>query len=249
MSNIVNKVKEAVSGHKHHDTTTTGTHGNTTADPNFYSNSSSTNTGPHSSNVANKADPRVDSDRDGSYTVGGGNTYGAGATGMGTTGMNTTYDNTTGTGMTGTTGGHGPHGSNLANKIDPRVDSTTGMTNTGMGNTGMGTTGMGTTGSGFTHSTNAGPHNSSMANKMDPRVDSDRDGSYTAGGGNTYGAGSTGYGSTGYGNTTGTGAGMTGNTHHNKNTAGPHTSDLANKLDPRVDSDLDGSKTIGGPKY
>jgi hypothetical protein len=32
------------------------------------------------------------------------------------------------------------------------------------------------------------------------------------------------------------------------NTAGPHKSDLLNKLDPRVDSDLDGSKTIGGKK-
>jgi hypothetical protein len=32
------------------------------------------------------------------------------------------------------------------------------------------------------------------------------------------------------------------------NTAGPHKSDLLNKLDPRVDSDLDGSKTYGGDK-
>lgn len=30
------------------------------------------------------------------------------------------------------------------------------------------------------------------------------------------------------------------------NTAGPHSSHLANKLDPRVDSDQDGSKTVGG---
>jgi hypothetical protein len=235
MSNIVNKVKEAVTGHKHTehtDTTNTGTHSNTTADPVFYS--SNTTAGPHNSNIANKVDPRVDSDRDGSRTVGG-NTYGTGTTGMGTTG----YD-TTNTGMTGTTGGHGPHNSKMANKIDPRVDSTTGMMNTGSGTTGMGTTGMGTTGSGFTHSTNAGPHNSSMANKMDPRVDSDRDGSYTVGGNNTYGSGATGYGTTG--------TGMTGSTH-NKTTVGPHKSDMANKLDPRVDSDLDGSKTIGGPKY
>lgn len=27
-----------------------------------------------------------------------------------------------------------------------------------------------------------------------------------------------------------------------------HNSDMANKLDPRVDADLDGSKTIGGNK-
>lgn len=44
MSNIVHKVKEAVTGH--HDKP-----------------SHSTNAGPHDSNVANKADPRVDSDR------------------------------------------------------------------------------------------------------------------------------------------------------------------------------------------
>ncbi|KAK1975742.1 hypothetical protein LZ30DRAFT_604962, partial [Colletotrichum cereale] len=32
------------------------------------------------------------------------------------------------------------------------------------------------------------------------------------------------------------------------NTAGPHKSDALNKVDPRVDSDLDGSKTVGGNK-
>ncbi|KAI9655730.1 MAG: hypothetical protein M1821_005165 [Bathelium mastoideum] len=32
------------------------------------------------------------------------------------------------------------------------------------------------------------------------------------------------------------------------NTAGPHKSDLLNKLDPRVDSDRDASKTVGGDK-
>ncbi|KAK2054084.1 hypothetical protein LY76DRAFT_492594, partial [Colletotrichum caudatum] len=32
------------------------------------------------------------------------------------------------------------------------------------------------------------------------------------------------------------------------NTAGPHKSDAMNKADPRVDSDLDGSKTVGGNK-
>lgn len=32
------------------------------------------------------------------------------------------------------------------------------------------------------------------------------------------------------------------------NTAGPHKSDMMNKMDPRVDSDLDNSKTIGGDK-
>jgi len=31
-----------------------------------------------------------------------------------------------------------------------------------------------------------------------------------------------------------------------RTTAGPHSSNLENKLDPRVDSDLDGSRGLGG---
>lgn len=48
-------------------------------------------------------------------------------------------------------------------------------------------------------------------------------------------------------NTTGTELGSTQNTGISSatTTAGPHTSDLANKADPRVDSDLDGSRTVG----
>ncbi|KAL9002538.1 MAG: hypothetical protein Q9188_004536 [Gyalolechia gomerana] len=46
--------------------------------------------------------------------------------------------------------------------------------------------------------------------------------------------------STGIGNT---GSGLTG--HHGKTTAGPHSSNMENKLDPRVDSDLDGSRNMG----
>lgn len=45
MSSIINKVKEAVTHDKHEK------------------HSHSTNAGPHDSNIANKADPRVDSDR------------------------------------------------------------------------------------------------------------------------------------------------------------------------------------------
>ncbi|KAF3934409.1 hypothetical protein ABW19_dt0203284 [Dactylella cylindrospora] len=233
MSNLINKVKDAVTGHKDRDTT--GTQSTTSSsNPNYYDESGSTNAGPHDTNVANKLDPRVDSDRDGSRTVGTGNTYGSN-TGTGTT------MGTTGQGYTST--GYGPHDSSLANKMDPRVDSTTGATNTRtMGNTGTtGMTGMtGMTGSGYNQSTNYGPHDSNLANKLDPRVDSDRDGSRTAG--TTYG--------TGMGSTTGNQGTMSGMTGQSKTTAGPHNSDLANKLDPRVDSDLDGSRTVGsGPKY
>ncbi|KAL9593543.1 MAG: hypothetical protein Q9179_005832, partial [Wetmoreana sp. 5 TL-2023] len=40
-----------------------------------------------------------------------------------------------------------------------------------------------------------------------------------------------------------TGSGMT--DHRGHNTAGPHSSNLGNKMDPRVDSDLDGSRNMG----
>ena len=59
---------------------------------------SSTTSGPHSSNLENKVDPRVDSDRDGSRNMG--------ATGAGTGG----YGSNTGSGTTGGYGS-GPAGS------------------------------------------------------------------------------------------------------------------------------------------
>ena len=44
------------------------------------------------------------------------------------------------------------------------------------------------------------------------------------------------------------GSGAMGSTGPGQNTAGPHKSDMMNKADPRVDSDLDNSKTVGGDK-
>ncbi|KAJ4346134.1 hypothetical protein N0V95_005687 [Ascochyta clinopodiicola] len=232
-------------------------------------------TGPHDSHLANKADPRVDSDRYGAA----GNTTGAGgygSTGSGLTGSHGTH---TGSGLTGGaphtgthTGSHigsdptGPHNTHLANQADPRVDSdrygaagnTTGAG--GYGSTGSGLTGHNTTGSGLTgsHGTHTGagygstgsgltgnqgysdptgPHDSHLGNKADPRVDSDRYG----GQGNTYGT-TQGSGLTGTNH-----PGQVGNSKANE-TAGPHGSNLLNKLDPRVDSDLDGSKKVGGDR-
>lgn len=92
----------------------------------------------------------------------------------------------------------------------------------------------------------AGPHKYNMMNKADPRVDSDLDNTQNVGSTNTKGpAGHT-----------GTAAGSTGRTTWEDHTttgpapktAGPHKSDMLNKLDPRVDSNLDGSKTVGGNK-
>lgn len=83
-----------------------------------------------------------------------------------------------------------------------------------------------------TRSTNAGPHDSNMANKVDPRIDSDMDNRARHQHMGTTGApaGSS-YASTGAGQTQGS--------------VGPHKSNVLNKLDPRVDSDLDGSRTVG----
>ncbi|CRK27873.1 hypothetical protein BN1708_014975 [Verticillium longisporum] len=297
MSGLINKIKDAVHSDKHdkHDSThtgsdayTTGTHG-TTGNPGIHHNTdttgthstgthgtstygnTSTNAGPHDSNLANKADPRVDSDRDHRGTAGGvtGSTGTHGSTGLGSSGYGNTSTNA------------GPHDSNIANKLDPRVDSdrdnrgtaggVTGSTgtygsSTTHGTTGThGSTGLGSSGYGNT-STNAGPHDSNLANKADPRVDSDRDHRGTTGTGygssttgtygssttgastGTYGSSTTGSGGIGSG-ATGVGAGATGlgssgygNTSTN---TGPHDSNLANKADPRVDSDRDYRGTTG----
>jgi hypothetical protein len=146
------------------------------------------------------------------------------------------------TGTTGTTigtaeGVAGPHSSRLANALDPRVDSD--MDGPRRVGTTVGTTGV--TGGNYNTGTTtgavegvAGPHSSRLANALDPRVDSDMDGSRRVG--TTTGT----TGTTGT-YTTGTTGGLSNSTN-----AGPHNSNLANKLDPRVDSDLDGRGNRNG---
>ncbi|KAL8917362.1 MAG: hypothetical protein Q9208_007979 [Pyrenodesmia sp. 3 TL-2023] len=217
----------------------------------------STTTGPHSSSMANKADPRVDSDRDGSGF--GRDTTGSGLTGSGThgssgldrttggsglTGSNTTgsgygssdYDRTTGgSGLTGSTTS-GPHSSSMANKADPRVDSDRDGrrgVETGSGTTGSGMTGSGITGHhghhGDTDIIHGGEHHTETANRLDPHVSGGRGPleHATVEGGSGLGGSSSG----GYGSSTG-------------NTSGPHSSSMANKADPRVDSDRDGRRGL-----
>ncbi|KAJ9422048.1 hypothetical protein FOXG_05414 [Fusarium oxysporum f. sp. lycopersici 4287] len=212
--------------------------------------------GPHSSRAANAADPRVDSDLDSSRRTGATGSHGlSGTTGTtgGLTGGSNYSENMPGhtTGGLGHTGGMGrsenlpegsvgPHSSRVANAADPRVDSDLDSSRRtgGIGATG----GMGgntydhtTTGTSGFSSHGAGAHGPT--------------GTHTSGLGGT---GSTGtYGSTG----TGTGAGLGGagsgygtGPGPAPNTAGPHKSDALNKADPRVDSDLDGSKTVGKEK-
>ena len=228
----------------------------------------STTAGPHSSNLANKADPRVDSDLDGSRNMG--------ATGLGSgtgSSVGTTHqghlgrDATVGAGAVSATG--------LAER-EFRGDS--GITSSGV-----------PTGAGYgpeswehDHSRHGhqfegdpcgpeahvpgphftkGPHATDTANLLDPHVASSVvPPSSTSGSGTTPSTTGTGVGSTGTGSShlgrdtalaggvgaAGVGAyeagrGSSDNTVTSgglaPNTAGPHKSDLLNKLDPRVDSD------------
>ena len=202
-------------------TGTTGTHGT-------HGTHGTSGQGPHSSGLANKADPRVDSDRDGSR--------GLGAT----------------TGGVGNTHNAGPQYTGSTRRDEGLVGSGVDTTGRGSGLTGSDTRdiGLGGNRSGYdsgvtgTHGTHGtGPHSSGLVNKADPRVDSDRDGSRGLGATGTtggYGSGTTGSGLTGdrSGYDTGVTGGSTGG-------HGPHSSGLANKADPRVDSDLDGSRNHG----
>lgn len=234
MSGIINKIKEAVhSDNSAHHGAPEGT------------------AGPHNSRVANAADPRVDSDMDGSHRKVAGHgehgshaAYGGGhpeaytlggnhipATGSNTTGTHAgthsgTHNTYGSSGTHGTSeGAYGPHSSRAANALDPRVDSD---------RDGSRTAG---TGAGYnTHGTSEGaygPHGSRAANALDPRVDSDRDGSRIAG--------NTGYNT----HSTGTTLGSSGTHGTSEGAYGPHSSRAANALDPRVDSDRDDSRTAG----
>merc|ERR1712232_982589 len=238
-SHLGNKVDPRV------DSSTVGGYGNTTGQSTGLTgtgghssgltgnNYGSDPTGPHNAHLANKADPRVDSDRIGGH----GNTASAGgynSSGLTGTGHNTGHSTgLTGTGTSHNTAGNygsdptGPHDSKLANKLDPRVDSTTVGPHGNQAGARTGTYGSDPT----------GPHDSHFGNKADPRVDSSRTGGY----GNTTSTG--GYGSAGPG-----GSGITSGPGPAPDTAGPHKSNMLNKVDPRVDSDLNGSKTFGGNK-
>ncbi|KAK2043403.1 hypothetical protein LZ31DRAFT_566540 [Colletotrichum somersetense] len=178
--------------------------------------------GPHGNRTLNKADPRVDSDRDH-----------RGAPGSGLTGSNAAHGHTSGSGLTGNNTTHGSHG-----------------TTTGSGVTGGNGPYSSNTATGYDDPDGLhGPHGGRAANKLDPRVDSDRDhrGAPSSGltGNNTYGTGSGpghagGLSSNPHGGATG---GLTGNhtTGYDDpdGVHGPHGGRAANKIDPRVDSDRD----------
>ncbi|KAB8300047.1 hypothetical protein EYC80_000285 [Monilinia laxa] len=133
-----------------------------------------TTAGSHSSNLANKADPRVDSDlskqqnhhygRDAAVAGGlGGTAYEA----------NKHHHNSANTAS-------GPHSSNLENKVDPRVDSDRSRDQHHYGRDAALAGGAATAAYEAdkhrhnTANTSTGPHSSNIENKVDPRVDSDR---------------------------------------------------------------------------
>jgi len=223
MASIIEKTKHAL----HMDKSTS--HSHTTGTSTTHQGTSEGVAGAHNSRTANAADPRIDSDLDGSRNAGFAHNHGATTANHGLTGNNHS---------TGQTATGAPHSSKLANTLDPTVKST-GPTSqydgSHVGNS-SGNYNTGATG-GISRSTNAGPHDSNALNKLDPRVDSDLDGR-----GNRHGATTGGItGASGSHATPGSGTAQ--------NTAGPHNSDLLNKADPRVDADLDGSKTIGSATY
>ncbi|KAL2419715.1 hypothetical protein ABEF95_005815 [Exophiala dermatitidis] len=236
MSGLVNKAKEILTPNKGHETTTgPSTTGHTTTGHDTVGHTTGTHTttghttGTHGTHGQVGAAPVHDASTLSHGTHTGG------------------YGHTTGTATTG------PHSSNVANKLDPRVDSDADHRNNPTsvvgryGQTGTGTTsayGHGTT-TGATTGT-AGPHSSNIANKLDPQVDSDADHR------NNPASAAGGYGQTGtaYGATSGT-TGTTGTTG-TSTTTGPHSSNLANKLDPRVDSDAShgaGHTGVGGNRF
>ena len=133
---------------------------------------------------------------------------------------------TTGTSSSTTSG---PHSSNLLNKVDPRVDSDRDGSRT-VGNTGT------TTGAGYGSSnTGTGSGLGSSTTGTGSGLGSSTTGHHTgrdAALGATAGAAGVGAYEAGLDHT---GSSATGPA---PNTAGPHKSDMLNKLDPRVDSDL-----------
>jgi len=186
--------------------------------------------GPHSSRLANALDPRVDSDLD-SSRAGAGTGPGGGlgghaqpAAGMGTAG-----------------GMH--HGAGAGAGYGTGVGAGAGYAPQGHGQVAEGT---------------YGPHHSRVANAADPRVDSDRDrhlgATGTHGTGGIMGGGPAHAPGAGqYQTGAGTHAGMAGHSGAGggvsaPHTAGPHKSDLLNKLDPRVDSKTGAYKDTAGTR-
>jgi len=126
-----------------------------------YGHPMSSNHGPHSTNIANKLDPQVDSDLDHGESMTGLSDHEPHSTDI-VDGFDPRYASGQDHHDTHTEHGsakYGPHSTSPANKSDPRYDSEQDhhSTSTGHG------------------PTNCGPHSTNIANKLDPRFDSGQD--------------------------------------------------------------------------
>ncbi|KAK0624915.1 hypothetical protein B0T17DRAFT_492221 [Bombardia bombarda] len=144
---------------------------------------------------------------------------------------NPTFGESPVSGPAPTTAGHHKH--DVLNKLDPRVDSTKDQRPMAAAEAPAGT---------------YGPHKSRLANTLDPRVDSDGS---SANRHHNTGAAATGYGAgaSTMGGNHNQGMGMGNSTMHGggnsgvpEGTYGPHSSRMANAMDPRVDSDMDSAR-------
>jgi len=213
MSGIIHKVKDAVTHHGDHSKSTD--HHQTGTDTNTYDSTQSSNRGPHDSNVANTADPRVDSDR--STQLGGG-----------------AYNQST-------SSNYGPHDTNTANAVDPRIDSDRdGRASYGSTGPAGSTPAYGSTGStGFAPTTHSSTQPLSTGAGSTGAYGTTGTTGSTGTYGNTGTTGTTGaYGTTG--STTGDALDSSRSTNH-----GHHDSNVVNKADPRIDSDRDGRASYG----
>lgn len=263
MSSLINKAKEFLSSdktatddsHGRNDMTgtntgyTTGTNTDTTTD---------TTTGLNRSNLADRdlADRDLDEPRTGVTTT--------------SSGLRDTEDTTSGSlgsnlrgdrdldesraGLTSTSRGVGDNtttsgslDSNLGSNLDARGDRDFDESRTGLSSDSSNTYRTPAVGGDvrFGAPGEKNPHHTTMTGEaLDPHIGST---------GMSTGLTNTGYSSTDSGDRTGSGImGSTGygdssdSYDRSSNTAGPHNSDMMNKLDPRVDSNQDGSKTYGG---
>jgi hypothetical protein len=213
--------KEVGQGHTAAPTSGEGSHFGDARDTTTRSSNldnTSTTAGPHSSNLANKADPRVDSDLDGSRTAG--NTSGE-------------YNSTGGSSMPGgfpaDTETRNPYS---VHEADSRLGGTSQNTSSGLG-------------SSITPEQTSTTGQSGVTN---PNIPSSTDHHYARDGAAIGGVAAVGEGvhqhrETEYAPQTSSttshpgGTTTTNTTTTSSTTTGPHKSDLLNKVDPRVDSD------------
>ncbi|OAA62417.1 hypothetical protein SPI_03957 [Niveomyces insectorum RCEF 264] len=256
MSSIVNKIKDAVNPEKAHGGDAqhgnTGSTGSNTGTGDDYSSgaygSSRTgagrqNVGPQggSSGLAGSGIRAEDAGMPQQQQKQGRTGRSGAGAGAGSTGDDYTYGGTSAPGSdlndpysTGGGGGGGAQSARTTGQsgFDPTYGSSgrTAGTQGGVGGGGGGGGGYDPTYSGGSGSRGAGSYHGGEA-----------------GPGTTTGAATgIGGGAAGAGGYSGTGRASSGTTGPASNTAGPHSSDWMNKVDPRVDSDLDGSQRVGG---